>query len=66
MYVSVMILVVVTDGIDDLLVNFNVFDAGIACGDTELVMTGEMNSTLPIEGIDTIVTEDCETSSCHP
>jgi hypothetical protein len=54
------------DSYDDLLVNFNVYDAGIACGDTELEMIGNMNSGLPIEGFDTIVTEDCSTGVCHP
>jgi len=54
------------DSYDDLLVNFNVYDAGIACGDTELKLIGNMNSGLPIEGFDTIVTEDCSTGTCHP
>ncbi len=54
------------DSYDDILINFNVFDAGIACGDTELELIGNMNSGLPIEGFDTIVTEDCSTSVCHP
>jgi hypothetical protein len=49
-----------------MLVNFNVYDAGIACGDTEVQLTGSKNSGIPIEAFDTIVTEDCETGSCHP
>lgn len=54
------------DANKDMLVNFNVFDAGIACGDTEVSVTGTKISGYPIRGTNTIVTEDCETSSCHP
>jgi hypothetical protein len=50
----------------DLLVGFSMLDSGIACGDTELEMTGSLYSGQPIEGIDTITTTDCETSGCHP
>lgn len=49
----------------DLTGSFNVFDAGIACGDTELQVTGEMVSGLPIEARIAIETEDCDTG-CHP
>jgi hypothetical protein len=54
------------DSFADLLVNFNVFDAGIACEDTEIEISGAKNSGIPIEGLDSIVTEDCSTGSCHP
>jgi hypothetical protein len=54
------------DSRDDMLVTFDAFDAGIACGDTELEMTGNKVSGIPIEGLDSIVTEDCETGGCHP
>jgi hypothetical protein len=54
------------DSRDDMLVTFNAFDAGIACGDTELEMTGNKVSGIPIEGLDSIVTEDCDTGGCHP
>ena len=54
------------DSFDDMLVNFNVFDAGIACDDTELEVVGNKKSGLPIKGIDAIVTEDCDTATCHP
>jgi hypothetical protein len=54
------------DSHDDMLVTFDAFDAGIACGDTELEMTGNKVSGIPIEGLDSIVTEDCDTGSCHP
>jgi hypothetical protein len=51
---------------NDLLVGFSMFDRGIACGDTEMEVTGELYSGLPIEGIDSITTADCETTACHP
>jgi hypothetical protein len=51
---------------DDMLVTFNAFDAGIACGDTELEVTGEKISGIPIKASDSIVTEDCDTGGCHP
>lgn len=54
------------DTFDDMLVTFNAFDAGIACEDTELEMTGEKLSGIPVEAMDTIVTEDCDTGGCHP
>ena len=53
------------DSYSDLLVNFNVFDAGIACDDTQVSLVGEKNSGIPIEAADAIVTEDCSTTSCH-
>lgn len=54
------------DGNSDLLANFNVFNAGIACGDTQVQLKGSKISGIPIMAVDNIVTEDCETSSCHP
>lgn len=50
----------------DMLVGFNAFDAGIACEDTELEITGEKVSGIPVEAFDSIQTEGCETVSCHP
>ena len=50
----------------DMLVNFNVFNAGIACGDTEAQLTGSKNSGIPIMAADSIVTTECETGGCHP
>ncbi len=50
----------------DLLVGFSMLDSGIACGDTELEVTGEMYSGLPIIATDTIETTDCTTGTCHP
>ena len=54
------------DATTDLLVNFNVFNAGIACGDTEVQLKGNKNSGIPIMAVDAIVTTDCETGGCHP
>jgi hypothetical protein len=51
---------------DDMLITFNAFDSGIACGDETLEVTGEKLSGIPIEASDTIVTEDCDTGGCHP
>jgi hypothetical protein len=51
---------------DDMLVTFNAYDAGIACADTELDVTGEKVSGIPVEAIDSIQTDDCETGGCHP
>jgi hypothetical protein len=50
----------------DLLVGFSMQDSGIACDDTELKVTGEMYSGLPIIATDTIETTDCTTGTCHP
>jgi hypothetical protein len=54
------------DSNTDLLLGFSMLDSGIACGDTELEMTGSLYSGQPIEGVDTIATTDCETTGCHP
>jgi hypothetical protein len=50
----------------DLLVGFSMLDSGIACGDTELEVTGLMYSGLPIIATDIIETTDCATGTCHP
>jgi len=61
------------DGYNDMLVNFNVLDAGIACDDTELQITGEKHDGdgetsggYPLIAFDAIETTDCSTGSCHP
>jgi hypothetical protein len=54
------------DSNTDLLVGFSMLDSGIACGDTEVEMTGSLYSGQPIEGVDSITTTDCETTGCHP
>jgi hypothetical protein len=54
------------DGNQDMVFGFRVEDSGIACGDTELEMTGSLYSGIPIEGTDSITTTDCTVSACHP
>jgi hypothetical protein len=61
------------DGLADTIYAFEMQDSGIACGDTELRVTGEravyidgQRGVVPFEGADTIQTEDCETGNCHP
>jgi hypothetical protein len=59
------------DGDTDRIYNFEMADSGIACGDTEVELSGEKyvsggDITIPMTGIDFIQTEDCETGGCHP
>jgi len=54
------------DGDMDLLLHFNAGETGIACGDTELEVTGEKISGIPVEASDSIVTDDCDAGGCHP
>jgi hypothetical protein len=54
------------DGNTDLLVGFSMYDSAIACGDTEVQLTGALYSGLPIVGSDSIETIDCDTGGCHP
>jgi hypothetical protein len=49
----------------DVIFGFDAFSSGIACGDTELVVEGQLASGLPILGQDTITTVEC-TTGCHP
>ena len=51
---------------DDMLVTFDAYDAGIACEDIELDMTGAKVSGIQVEAVDIIQTDDCETGGCHP
>ena len=53
------------DSNGDMLVGFSMQDSGIACGDTEVELTGNMYSGLPIIATDFIETTDCEINSCH-
>jgi hypothetical protein len=58
------------DGDTDKVYTFQMQETGIACGDTEVTLTGEKwtggDLTIPLVGTDTIQTEDCVTESCHP
>jgi len=59
------------DGDTDTVYTFWMSETGITCGDTEVMMTGTRSVAggdipIPLIGIDTIQTEDCETSDCHP
>ena len=61
------------DGLTDKIYAFEMQASGIACGDTELQVSGERyvsiggnSGIVPFAGSDTIQTEDCETSGCHP
>ena len=54
------------DSDTDIVVGFNAINSGIACGDTEVNMEGNIASGLPIIGVDTITTVECETGGCHP
>jgi hypothetical protein len=61
------------DGLNDKVYAFDMQASGIACGDTELQVSGEryvsldgVSGVIPFEGSDTIQTEDCETAGCHP
>lgn len=47
------------DGDMDLLLHFKMQAAGIECGDTEALLTGETYSDQPVFGSDTIVTVGC-------
>ena len=48
----------------------SIIRSGIACGDTEVTLTGEKwiggDLPIPLIGTDSIQTEDCVTESCHP
>jgi DNA-binding beta-propeller fold protein YncE len=48
------------DGYDDLIVQFDVQQSGIQCGDTEATLTGELQTGRPFEGADEVVTVGCD------
>jgi YVTN family beta-propeller protein len=55
------------DGFDDLYVKFRVGATGLSCGyDDDVFLFGETYSGLEFEGSDFVVTDECETLSCHP
>jgi len=54
------------DGDTDVVFAFRTQDSGIFCGDNEVNLTGATYSGQLIQGTDTIVTADCETTGCHP
>ena len=45
---------------------FQTQDAGIICDDTEVSLSGQTFSGAAFEGIDLIVTTECESTGCHP
>jgi len=47
------------DGLTDVLFHFNTQETGIACGDTEAALTGELYTGEAIEGTDAIKTVPC-------
>jgi len=53
------------DGLGDLLLRFEIPQAGIACGDTEATLTGETFDGQSIEGTDSIKTVGCKPKKYH-
>ena len=49
-----------TDGCPDLMCHFSTQGSGIACGDTEVALTGLIADGTAISGSDTIVTVGCQ------
>ncbi|MGD8616476.1 MAG: hypothetical protein PVI91_12545 [Gammaproteobacteria bacterium] len=43
----------------DLVLHFNTQETGIACGDTEAMLTGQTLDGLPIAGTDSVETVGC-------
>lgn len=54
------------DGDTDIVFGFRIEDAGIACEDTEINLSGMTYSGLPVIGSDSITTVDCTVGGCHP
>jgi len=55
-----------SDSDTDVVFGFDAYSAGIACGDTELTVEGNLYDTLAIVGVDSITTTDCDSGGCHP
>lgn len=54
-----------SDGLIDMTASFPTEGSGIACGDTEVSVTGQTTDGLDFRGSDVIETTDCE-AGCHP
>jgi hypothetical protein len=48
------------DGDTDLILHFNAQEAGIACGDTNALLTGQTVAGMEIEGSDSVSTVGCK------
>jgi len=48
------------DGDEDLLLYFNVQEAGFTCSDTQAILTGTLNDGTPIAGSDSIAIKQCQ------
>jgi hypothetical protein len=57
------------DGIDDMRLKFRIADTGLGCGynDENVTLTGETNGgIIQFEGSDSVTTDLCDATSCHP
>lgn len=56
------------DGIDDMRLGFLIYDTGLGCENVDdVTLKGETNGGLiQFEGSDTVTTDLCDVSSCHP
>ena len=49
-----------------MVFGFDTQESGIACGDTEVTLTGANDDERVFAGSGSIITVDCDGSSCHP
>lgn len=54
------------DGDTDMLFGFRAEESGIACGDTDVMISGETYGGQQFIGSDAITTTECSTGGCHP
>jgi hypothetical protein len=54
------------NGSVDAFFGFDIQASGIACGDTEIALSGETYSGLPFSGTDSLTTVECDSDGCHP
>lgn len=54
------------DSMSDLVLGFRTYDSAIACGDTEVMLTGTTNDGAAFYATDSIETINCEAGTCHP